>query len=62
MTKNTPQALPDKEALWAIYIKKNPQWVSDGAHLTPEGLKKFVEQVWLHGYNHATSNSKVTIT
>ena len=60
-TENTSQTPPDRDQLWAIYLKKNPHWVNDGVHLTPEGLRKFVEQVWRHGYNHATSTTKVTI-
>ena len=60
-TANTSQTPLNKDQLWAIYVKKNPHWASEGAHLTPDGLKKFVEQVWQRGYNHAISTVKVTI-
>ena len=60
-TENTTSHPPDRDQLWAIYLKKNPNWESEGVHLSPDGLKKFVEQVWQHGYNHAASTTKVTI-
>ena len=52
---------PDKNRLWEIYLQKNPHWASEGVHLTPEGLRKFVEQVWQHGYNRAVATTKVTM-
>lgn len=60
-TENSVQTPPDKDQLWAIYLEKNPHWASDGVHLTSEGLRKFVEQVWQHGYNHAAATTRVTI-
>ena len=60
-TENPVQTPPDKDQLWAIYLEKNPHWASDGVHLTSEGLRKFVEQVWQHGYKHAAATTRVTI-
>ena len=60
-TEDNSHKPPDRDQLWAIYLKKNPHWANDGVHLSPEGLRKFVERVWRHGYNHATSTTKVTI-
>lgn len=60
-TQSKPQSPPDKNQVWAIYLEKNPHWVTDGVHLSPDGLRKFVEQVWQHGYNHAVANTRVTI-
>ena len=58
---NHAQTPPNRDQLWAIYLKKNPHWANDGVHLTPEGLKKFVEQAWQHGYKHAIATTKVTM-
>jgi len=58
---NNSQTPPNQEQLWAIYLKKNPHWANEGVHLSPEGLRKFVEQVWQHGYKHATATTRVTI-
>ena len=60
-TDNTPLTPPDKNRLWGIYLQKNAHWASEGVHLTPEGLQKFVEQVWRHGYNHAIATTRVTV-
>ena len=61
-TENDLQTPPNRDQLWAIYLRKNPHWANDGVHLTPEGLRKFVEQVWQHGYKHAIATTKVTMT
>ena len=58
---NNSQTPPNRDQLWAIYLKKNPHWANEGVHLSPEGLRKFVEQVWQHGYKHATATTRVTI-
>lgn len=58
-TENANHNPPDRERLWAIYLKKNPHWAEEGARLTPQGLQKFVEQVWQHGYNHAIATTTV---
>lgn len=60
-TDDQAQRPPDRDELWRIYLKQNPHWETDGAHLTADGLKKFVAQVWQHGYHHATDTTKVTI-
>lgn len=49
----------DKEKLWEIYLKKNPHWGKDSVHLTANGLRKFVEQVWRYGYQHGIQNTPV---
>lgn len=51
----------DKEKLWKTYLEKNPHWAKEAVHLTPKGLKKFVEQVWLHGYQHGAKHTKVRV-
>ena len=60
-TENTSRTPPSKDQFWAIYLEKNPHWANDGVHLTPEGLRKFVDQVWRHGYNRAIATTKVTV-
>jgi len=49
----------DKEQLWKAYLDKNPHWAKEAVHLTPQGLKKFVEQVWRHGYQQGIKNTNV---
>ena len=39
-----------KEELWAIFVKRNPRFLEDGANFTPTGLRKFFDQAFDQGY------------
>lgn len=49
----------DKDKLWELYLQKNPHWATGPVHLTANGLRKFVEQVWRHGYQYGIQNTNV---
>jgi len=39
-----------KNSLWKTYTHQNPKWLTDGASLTPAGLQKLFDQVWMHAH------------
>lgn len=49
-----------KDALWQIYVSKNPHWLTDGAKMTPDGIKRFFDQTFELGQaNGAEAANKV---
>lgn len=48
-----------KDVLWNILIKKNPHWLTDGANLTPAGLKKMFDTTFDKGHELGLLNGKV---
>ena len=47
-----------KDKLWAIYINNNPNWATEGANLTPAGLKKLFETTFDKGHELGLANGK----
>lgn len=39
-----------REDLWAMYTDKNPRWLTEGANLTPAGVKKLFDQTYALGF------------
>jgi hypothetical protein len=35
-----------KEEVWAAFVKGNPGWVSEGARLSPKGIRKVFDETW----------------
>lgn len=48
----------NKEALWKIYITKNPHWVTGNVTLTPDGLRKLFEQTFDTAHKQGVENGK----
>ena len=48
-----------KEQLWSIYIKRNPQFLIDGANFTADGLLKFFNQVFDEGVKYGFDKPRV---
>ena len=42
--------------LWEAYTKAHPEWLANGAHFAPAGLKKFFDAVWAHAYLHGKAD------
>jgi hypothetical protein len=40
----------DKQALWDAYVRKNPSFITDGANLSADGLKKFFDTTYNNAY------------
>jgi hypothetical protein len=56
----------NKLALWLVFIKAHPEWETEGAHFTANGLKKFFDTVWteaqrdaLHAFEEASNEAIV---
>lgn len=48
-----------KEDLWAIYVRKNPEFDSDGnVTMSAKGLKKLFEQTWDVGNREGFNNGR----
>ncbi len=47
-----------KEQLWGKFIKNNPHWLTDGANLTPDGLRKLFETTFDKGHELGLANGK----
>ena len=47
-----------KEDLWKKFTDKNPHWLTDGAKLTPSGLKKLFETTFDKGHELGFANGK----
>lgn len=47
-----------KDELWKIYIEKNPHWLTNGASLTPQGIKKLFEQTYDIAHHQGVENGK----
>jgi len=47
-----------KEELWKQYTAKNPHWITSGANLTPDGLKKLFDQAFDRGHSLGVANGK----
>lgn len=48
-----------REQLWSLYTAKNPHWLTEGATLTPAGLKKLFDQTFECGHRLGVENGKV---
>lgn len=48
-----------KQELWEIFVKKNPHWLTDGANLSPAGLKKLFETTFDKGHEQGLANGRV---
>lgn len=48
-----------KDKLWEIYVSRNPKFLTEGAALTPSGLKKFFDQTWEAGHDQGVANGRV---
>ena len=48
----------NKDRLWAIFVDKNPKWETEGANLTPGGLKKLFDTTFDQGHNLGVLNGK----
>jgi hypothetical protein len=49
-----------KEALWEIYVKKNPCFLTEGASLSAAGLRKFFDTTYDQGYFEGEDVSRDT--
>lgn len=47
-----------KEHLWQKFTDKNPHWLTEGAKLTPAGLKKLFETTFDKGHELGVANGK----
>ena len=47
-----------KEALWEIYVKKNPCFLTEGASLSAAGLRKFFDTTYDQGYSEGEVNER----
>ena len=47
-----------KEHLWLKFVEKNPHWLTEGAKLTPAGLKKLFETTFDKGHELGVANGK----
>lgn len=47
-----------KGELWAIYVRKNPQFETEGATFTAAGLKKFFDTTWEQAHSQGLENGK----
>ena len=48
----------NKDELWKIFTKKNPNWLTNGANLTPAGLKKLFDTTFDQGHELGVKNGK----
>lgn len=47
-----------KDELWRIYVEKNPHWLTSGAVMTPDGIRKFFDQTFDLGHKLGLANGK----
>lgn len=47
-----------REELWRRSAERNPHWLSKGASLTPNGVKRLVEQTYDIAHAHGVENGK----
>lgn len=45
-----------KGQLWSRYIDSNPHWITDGANLSPNGVRELFDQAFDRGHELGMAN------
>jgi hypothetical protein len=47
-----------KSEVWSAFVAKNPQWLTEGARLTPAGIRKVFEETWRLAHDQGVANGR----
>ena len=47
-----------KEEVWAAFVKGNPGWLSEGARLSPKGIRKVFDETWRLAHDLGVANGR----